>query len=260
MAAERQQKILELLAQQEQVTVSELSGAFDVSPVTIRTDLNQLAELGKVVRTHGGARLAAERMRQELSYATRQRINAEQKRCIGETAATLVCSEDAILLDSSTTAVAVGTALKGRVDLEDITVVTTGVWTALELLGASHIQVVLAGGQVRETTGSITGVFTEEILSRFNFAKVFLGAWGITLEQGATDTPLAEVELKQKIIARSETVYIVADGSKLGRRALATFAPVGAITGLVSDDSAPLELITALRERGVEVHIACDGT
>ena len=170
MAAERQQKILELLAQQEQVTVSELSGAFDVSPVTIRTDLNQLAELGKVVRTHGGARLAAERMRQELSYATRQRINAEQKRCIGETAATLVCSEDAILLDSSTTAVAVGTALKGRPDLEDITVVTTGVWTALELLGASHIQVVLAGGQVRETTGSITGVFTEEILSRFNFA------------------------------------------------------------------------------------------
>jgi DeoR family transcriptional regulator of aga operon len=258
MVKDRQEKILEILAHKEQVTVSELGETFDVSPVTIRTDLNQLAEIGKVIRTHGGAKLAAERMRQELTYATRQRINAEMKRCIGRAAAALVRPEDAVLLDSSTTAVAVGTALKEQTNLENVTVVTTGIWTALELLGAPHIHVVLAGGQVRETTGSITGVFTEEILSRFNFAKAFLGAWGMTLEDGASDTPLAEVELKQKIVARSKAIYIVIDGSKFGRQALASFAPLEAITGVVSDNSAPTDLITALERHGIEVHVTCD--
>jgi DeoR/GlpR family transcriptional regulator of sugar metabolism len=255
MLEDRQQKILEILAQKEQVTVVELGETFNVSPVTIRTDLNQLAEIGKVVRTHGGARLVAERMRQELTYATRQRINADQKRLIGETAAALVCSEDAVLLDASTTAVAVGTALKRRTDLENVTIVTTGIWTALDLLGTNRFNVVLAGGQLRETTGSITGILTEEILSRFNFAKVFLGAWGVTLKEGATDTPLEEVELKQKIVARSKSVYIVADGSKFGRLGLASFASPQEITGIVTDPSAPEDEITAFQNMGIEVSI-----
>lgn len=257
MIDDRHQRILEILAQEGQITVAELSETFDVSSVTIRSDLSQLAEMGKVIRNHGGARLAAERMRQEQTYATRQRNNADQKRCIGEEAAALVCSEDAILLDSSTTAVAVGTALKKRTDLENITVVTTGIWTALELLGTPHIQVVLLGGQVRDTTGSITGLFTEDILSRFNFSIVFLGAWGITLEEGVTDTHLAEVELKNKIIDRSESVYVVIDGSKFGRLALASFASLNEIDGIITDPNAPEDVIAALRERGIDVRIPC---
>ena len=76
MMDDRQQRIVELLSIQGTVTVAELSEVFGVSSVTIRNDLNQLAEQGQVVRTHGGARLAGERTRQEFSYTTRQRINA----------------------------------------------------------------------------------------------------------------------------------------------------------------------------------------
>lgn len=258
MVENRHQKILEALAKKSQVTVAELSATLNVSPVTIRTDLNHLADAGKVARTHGGARLVAERMRQELSYASRQRINAEQKRRIGVIAATLVKSEDAILLDSSTTSVAVGTALKQRTDLANITVVTTGVWTALELLGAPHVQVVLVGGHVRDTTGSITGLFTEDILSRFSFAQVFLGAWGIALEEGVTDTHLVEVQLKSKIVTRARSVYIVVDGSKFGRLALASYATLDEISGIITDASAPLDMVTTLRQRGIDVRIASD--
>ena len=255
MIEDRHQKILAAIAQAELVSVAELSEQFKVSTVTIRADLNQLAEMGKVIRTHGGARLAGERMRQELTYATRQRINADEKRCIGQEAAAMVISEEAILLDSSTTAVAVGAALKQRTDLENITVVTTGIWTALELLGAPQIQVLLLGGQVRDATGSITGPFTEDILDRFNFSKAFLGAWGIDLHEGATDTHLAEVELKRKIIPRSKSIYIVVDGSKFGRLAIASYAAIAEITGIITDPSAPSESVAALRSRGLEVHI-----
>ena len=259
MLDERHQQILEILVSQGQVSVVELSGTFDVSPVTIRTDLNRLAAMGKVVRTHGGARLATERIHQELTYATRQQINAGKKRCIGETAAALVSSGDAIILDSSTTAVAVGQTLKQRGDLENLTVVTTGIWAALELLGTPHIHVILTGGHVRDTTGSITGTFTEDILSRINLKAAFLGAWGLTLGEGATDTHLAEVELKTKIIARSQAVHIVVDGSKFGRLALASYASLDQINGVITDESAPDEMIAELRSKGIEVLIACKG-
>lgn len=256
MVEDRHQKILGFLAHTDQVSVVELSEQFDVSLVTIRTDLNQLAEQGKVIRTHGGARLAGERQRQELTYATRQRINAEEKMCIGVEAASMVTSNEAILLDSSTTAVAVGSALKSRNDLIDITVVTTGIWTALELLGTSGVQVVLAGGQVRDTTGSITGKFTEDILMSFNFSKVFLGAWGIELREGVTDTHLTEVELKQKIVTRSDSVYIVVDGSKFGRKGLSSYASLKQIDGIITDKSAPEQYLQDLRDKGLDVKIA----
>lgn len=257
MIEDRHQKILELLANQDTVAVSDLSDKFGVSPVTIRADLNYLAEQGYVIRTHGGARLAGERMRQEYSYATRQRINAEHKRCIGQLAASLIQSDEAILLDASTTAVAIGKALMQRTDLENITIVTTGIWTALELLGTPHINLVISGGHVRETTGSITGSLTQDVLKGFNFRKAFLGAWGITIEEGLTDSPLTEVELKQVIVQRSQEVFAVIDGSKFGRLALASFASIDQIDSIITDDSAPKDAVAAMRARGVDVQITC---
>ncbi len=253
---ERQQQILETLLLQQAATVAELSETFDVSAVTIRSDLNHLAELGHVVRIHGGARLADGRTRQEFTFGTRQRLNAEQKQRIGELAATLVQPLEPILLDASTTAVAVGHALKHSPEVKDITVVTTGVWTALELLDSPHINVVLAGGYVRNVTGSVTGSITRQVLESFNFNKVFLGTWGLTLVEGATDTHLAEVELKRNIVERAQNIVVVVDGSKFGRVGLASFAPIEQITHVVTDDSAPAETVDGLRQRGVEVLVA----
>jgi DeoR/GlpR family transcriptional regulator of sugar metabolism len=253
---QRQQAILEQLLTQESATVSELSQLFDVSPVTIRSDLGLLADQGRVMRTHGGARIVPGRTRQELTFATRQEINLERKRRIGEVAASLIEPVESILLDASTTAVSVAQAIKRREDLRDVTVVTTGIWTALEVLGALDVNVVLTGGAVRNTTGSITGSITEQALAQFNFHKVFLGAWGVTLEEGLTDTHLAEVELKRAIIERAQSVICILDGSKFGRLGLTSFASVEEIDHLITDDSAPGEMINALRAQGVEVHVA----
>lgn len=253
---ERQQQILETLLRVQSASVAELSAQFEVSAVTIRNDLSQLAELGRVVRTRGGARIADGRTRQELTFATRQRIRAEHKRHIGLLAASLVQPHEAILLDASTTAAAVGRALKANLAVDDVTVVTTGIWTALELLDAPHIQVVLSGGYVRNTTGSIAGAITQRVLESFFFNRVFLGAWGITLNEGLTDTHLAEVELKQLVIARARELVAVVDGSKFGRLGLAAFAPVERISCVVTDASAPADDVAALRASGVRVLVA----
>jgi DeoR/GlpR family transcriptional regulator of sugar metabolism len=253
---ERQQQILEYLFTQQVATVAELSERFDVSTVTIRNDLTILEELGRVARTRGGARIVDGRIRQELTFATRQQLRAEAKQAIGELAATLVESHTPILLDSSTTAVAVGAAIKRNPELTDLTIVTTGIWTALELLGSPNINVVLAGGYVRNITGSIAGSITNQVLRNFNFRQVFLGGWGLTLHEGLTDTHLMEVELKQFIIERAREVIVVMDGAKFGRTALASFATVEQIHRVVTDEAAPPDMLAALRDRGVEVLVA----
>ncbi len=253
---ERQQQIMETLVLNRRASVAELSERFEVSAVTVRSDLNLLAERGHVMRTHGGARLIDGRTRQELTFATRQRINAKQKQRIGELAATLVHTHEPILLDSSSTVVAVARALKTNPNVTDVTAVAMGIWTALELLNTPAVHVVLAGGSVRNVTGSLTGAITQQALQSFNFNKVFLGAWGLTLDEGAMDTHLAEVELKRTIVERAQNVVVAIDGSKFGRLALASFAQVDRITHLVTDDTAPQATLAALRERGVNVLVA----
>ncbi len=255
---QRLERIVEFLADRQIASVADLSEFFQVSPVTIRNDLNQLAELGRVIRTHGGARISNGRTRQELSFATRQRTNAEQKRLIGALAAQLVKPDEAIMLDASTTAVALAQALKLRTDLADVTVVTSGIFTALELLGNDAFNVVLSGGYVRSVTGSITGPITNEILSHFNFHTAFLGAWGVTPEAGLMDSSLIEVELKQTIVPRCREVIAILDGTKFGRTGIASFASIQDITRIVTDLSAPAEMVEALRARGIEVLVASD--
>jgi DeoR/GlpR family transcriptional regulator of sugar metabolism len=253
---ERQNQILDILSDRQAVTVSELAALLKVSTVTIRTDLNQLAEQRRLVRTRGGAMIVGEKARQELTFAIRQQLHAARKQQIGELAATLVHSLDSVLLDASTTALAVGRALKQRPTLTEVTIVTTGVWTALELLGAPQLDIILAGGNLQNATGSITGPIARDTLSKINIHKAFLGGWGLTVAQGLTDANLQEVELKQFIIERSREVIAVMDGSKFGQVGLSTFAPVERISRIVTDNSAPADIVADFRERGIEVLIA----
>jgi DeoR family transcriptional regulator of aga operon len=228
----------------------------NVSAVTIRTDLNQLADQGKLVRTHGGAMLVGEKTRQELTFATRQQLHAAQKECIGALAASLVQPLDSILLDASTTALAVGRVLKQRQDLTEVTIISTGVWTALEMLGTPHLNIMLAGGNLRNTTGSMIGSIAREVLSKINIQRAFLGAWGLTVTHGLTEANMQEVELKQFIIERCQEVIAVVDSSKFGQVALSTFAPLDKISRIVTDDGAPAEMVAEFRARGIEVLIA----
>jgi len=253
---ERHSKILELLLSGPSLSVQDLSEHLKVSQVTIRSDLTQLEKTGRVIRTRGGAMLAGERVRQEYSFSTRQQINATEKYKIGRLAAGLIGTFDSILLDSSTTAVAVAAALRERDDLEDVTIVPTGLWTAIEALASPNINVLLAGGYVRHTTGSITGMPANEFLKSFNFQKAFLGAGGLSPDQGASDSHLLEAELKRCIVEYAEEVIVVADSSKFGRKALASYATFDQINKIITDDQAPEEMLEVFRNQGIEVFVA----
>ncbi|MGE5410738.1 MAG: DeoR/GlpR family DNA-binding transcription regulator [Clostridiales bacterium] len=252
----RHEKILEILSSKESATVEELSLDLNVSVVTIRSDLNNLAKRGKIIRTHGGARLVEERIRQEYSFQMRKSINLYNKHKIGEAASKFICSEDSVLLDSSTTVLALAHAMRKKQELKDVTVIPTGIWTAIELMGHSDFNVLLPGGSLRHTTGSITGIAASSFFNELIIQKAFLGACGISIENGFTDTHLQEIELKKSIISRIKEITILLDGSKFRQTGLAAFAEINQVSRIITDATAPEEEVDKLMKLGVEVIIA----
>lgn len=247
---ERLSQIAALAIERYALTVSELSERFDVSPATIRSDLDELERRGLVVRTHGGA-VRADRNGREFSLPTREREQVEEKRRIAAAAAEMIADGDAIALDASTTALQIARRIRNR---RELTVVTSSLMVALELVESPGVTVVMPGGVLDRDTVSLVGRLGTETLANCNAAQGFFGVRGLTLE-GLTDINSYEAELKRSLISASREVTIVADASKWGRVALVSLVPWSAVHRVISDRSAPPEMVAALRERGVEVRL-----
>ncbi len=251
----RKLNILELIAGNESMSVNELSERFNVSAATIRTDLDVLAENGKIVRFHGGAKLIENRYKQEFDYQNRKNLNSTKKKTIGSVAADFIHSSDSVILDGSTTALAVAQAIHNREYLRNITVMPFGIWAAVELLGCEDINIILPGGYLRHSSASITGISLIDTFDGLYIKKAFLGAWGVSVSQGFTDRHLQEVELKKRITQKADEVIVVVDGSKFGQSGLASYAPINLdnLSKIITDSSAPQEIIDEIRGIGVEV-------
>ena len=249
---ERREQIIALLAQKGRVSVADLSEQFGVSQATIRADLDALAAENLLSRTHGGA-LALDQNRLELSFDFRRRLHAPQKSAIGAAAAALIEDGDAIILDASTTALAVAAQIK---DLRELTVLTNGIFIALELLQAPGITVLMPGGFLRRDSVSMVGDEGHDFIEKFNFQKGFFGAKGLTLEEGLTDVNSAEVAVKRELVARARQVIAIVDSSKWGRVGFASFASIDQVDCIITDDGGPPAMVTALRQAGVDVVIA----
>jgi DeoR/GlpR family transcriptional regulator of sugar metabolism len=249
----RHKKILELLTEKEDISVNELSELLDVTEVTIRSDLTKLSEEKKVIRSHGRVSLLGERIKAENSFEVRKKQNYIQKIKIGEAASLLINSNETVIIDSSSTALTLASSLKARNDLSEVTVIPTGIWSAIELMGISEINVLLPGGYLRTISGSITGLPTTDFLSGLNIKKAFLGAWGISLEKGFMDSHLLEIELKKYIIKSAKEVIILADGSKFNQLGLAAYAEIENVSTLITDSLAPKKVIEKIKSKGVNV-------
>ena len=245
---ERLSRIALLVGERHAVSVAELSEQLNVSAATIRTDLDELERRGLLLRTHGGA-VRVDRNGREFSLPVRERSQVEEKRRIGLAAAELIDDGDVIALDASTTALQVARRVRDR---RQLTVVTSSLIVALELIDSPGITVVMPGGVLDRDTVSLVGALGRETLSKCNAAKGFFGVRGLTPE-GLTDINAYEAELKRSLISVSQQVTVVADSSKWGRVALVSLVPWTSVHRLISDRAAPAEMVATLRERGIEV-------
>jgi DeoR/GlpR family transcriptional regulator of sugar metabolism len=249
---ERMQQVLRMLETRDSVHVTELTEAFSVSEVTVRSDLATLARQGLVARVRGGVR-ALQRGQSELAFDLRLRIEADPKRAIARAAAALVGEGEAVALDSSTTAYYLALELRAK---QELVVVTNGLLIAAALADAPGITVLVTGGTLRLSAMSLVGDLGADVLRTTRINKGFLGARGLSLERGLMDLNPDEVRIKQEMADACEQVYGILDGTKWHRSALLSFAPLDDVHGVVTDSTAPPDEVAAWREAGVHVIVA----
>src|SRR5438477_7849815 len=248
---ERRQQIVRLLEEEQRVSVPELSQHFAVSEVTIRKDLAWLEAQGLALRTHGGAILnVAGSAPSEMSFDLRERQQHAEKERIGEAAARYVQDGETIALDASTTALAMAPFLVSK---RDLTVITNGVRTGMELIQIPALSVLLLGGMLRQESYSVVGTWSRPILEQVNISKAFVGARGLTLRAGLTDVHGEEVELKRAIVEAANEVIAVLDSTKWNQVTLATFCPLERLKLIITDTQAPAQMVKQVRKLGVEV-------
>lgn len=245
----RRHRILELLDREGEAPVEMLAERFGVSGMTIRRDLQDLADEGRVLRTHGGA-APAQRISFEFRFLENARQHADAKREIANLAASLVEPGQTVILDSSTTTLAIAKRLKA---IDRLTVVTTSLPIASELFGLDHVETVLLGGTLRKDSPDLFGAITDQNLEVLRGDVSFLGADAIDTEGGLYNT-VPELGRMLSRMARSATrAYAVADHSKFDRHELMRFADAKDWTGLITDGGLDRSIASRLSQAGVNV-------
>src|SRR5690606_2387423 len=222
--AARLTAILDLLAEQGEVTVEQLVDRFGASAATTRRDLDSLAGRRLLTRTHGGA--IAQSVAYELPIRYRSHLGTGAKERIAVAASALVEPGQVVGLSGGTTTNAIATALAARDDLgaQGLTVVTNAVNIAAQLAMRPEFKVVVTGGVIHPRSFELVGPFVEQLLGGVRLDIAFIGVNGLSATEGATTHEEAEAAVNRMMAARAERAVIVADASKLGR---ATFAHVG---------------------------------
>lgn len=247
---QRQEEIFRILAARGFASVADLASEIEVSDMTVRRDLDTLAEQGRVQRVFGGARVR-DQSASEVLYTERLERDRAAKEAIARRAAALVRDGDSIALDASTTAVYLARELRERV----VTVLTNSLLVARELAGGAG-QLIVLGGTYRAVARSLVGAMTERDLRHLHVDRVFFSGKGVDADAGVTDSHLEEVAVKRGLIAGAAHVVAIADHSKFGRVALHTIADMDHIDTLVTDATPPEKVISVLRRGDAEVLVA----
>jgi len=250
LPATRHVKIMELLKKNGFVKVEELSRLLNVSLLTIRRDLDHMAENGLLQRTHGGA-VFVQQKRVELLYSKKDEVNRAEKMAIGRKAASLVEDGDLVFVNSGSTAYHVIMNLARRAHVK---IVTNNVAAVVDLENHLGVEIILTGGDYRAESHCLVGNYTELILNSICANKAIIGADGISIGLGITSPVAQEAAVTAKMLERTNgRVIVTADSSKVGVVSNFVITPIENVDVLVTNKE-PYNLDTDdFARHGVEV-------
>ncbi|MBX3038777.1 MAG: DeoR/GlpR transcriptional regulator [Anaerolineales bacterium] len=250
--AQRRERIQEYLTVHQIARTADLCEMLDASEATVRRDLEWLESKGILERTHGGA-ILNQRMVLEPEYQQRVKQHPEEKRRIGELAASLIEDGDIVFINSGTTATQVLQHIRRD---SNITVFTNNVSAVMDL-GNPGFHYFLIGGEFQSRSNSIAGRFALDNLGLVYANKTILGVDGISLKHGCTVPTNAEAEVVRRMIERTKgSIIIAADYSKWGVVSNFQIANIDEIDKLVSDEKLDSSALESLEEHHIEYFIA----
>lgn len=229
-STQRRARILECLSAEGEVFVLDLAARFDVTPMTVRRDLEALERENALTRTHGGAIFSKQSVA-EFAFMERNRTSIDEKQAIAREAAALVAPGMTIVIDTGTTTLEVARALSGVAGLR---VLTSSLAVASALHTHPNMEIVLLGGSVGKNSPDLSGALTEDNLRRFRVQLAFLGADAVD-ERGLYTTDLGIARVSEAMIDVAEDTVLVADSRKFRRTSFVKFADWKQISRVITD-------------------------
>jgi DeoR family fructose operon transcriptional repressor len=226
-AIERLEQIRAELDAEGRVRVADLADRLGVSEMTVRRDLDALADLGMVQRVRGGALALGPQ-----PFAERFGQHTKAKDLLADKLVDLVGQGGAIGIDASTTL----QRLAARLDeARDLTVLTNSVESFAVLNAHPGITALLTGGELDRRTGSLTGPLAARSARDVALRRLFVSAAGIDPTHGTTESTLEEAEVKLALAAVTGQIVVAVDSSKLGQRGAARCLSMERIDVLVTE-------------------------
>jgi DeoR/GlpR family transcriptional regulator of sugar metabolism len=248
LAVDRRHRILERVAEQQTIHIAELATELGVSEMTIRRDIVRLERNGFLRRTYGGATAHITRS-MELLFNARALQNAGAKRLIGMAAAESLQAARTVFIGIGSTTEQFAMFLPAR---EELTVIT-GSLPVASMLGTRKGRVVVLGGSVLTDELACVGPVASATVRRYRADLAVLGAAGLSARDGISELDDDAAEVHRLMIEQSESLTVLADGSKLGQAAMAAVGPANRIDLLITDSSAPAQELIELEALGVRI-------
>jgi len=248
-SVERQNQIVQLLFQNQRISVAEICATFQISKATACRDLEVLVSAKKIQRVHGGA-IPLAYSSPEIPLLTRREEQTETKRRIGQAAAELVRAGDTIVLGSGSTVLQAARSVK---DLRNLTVITNSLPVMNLMAERSNVSLVSIGGMLLPTELCFIGHIAELALEEVRADKAIIGVRSINLEQGLTSDYLPEVITDRALLRSAKETIIVADHTKFGRTSTALLIQIEKVQTIITDTETPRDFINGLQDRGIRV-------
>ncbi|AIJ24745.1 DeoR family transcriptional regulator [Amycolatopsis methanolica 239] len=248
----RRERIVELLVQRGDgsLPVDELAATLGVSTATVRRDLGQLREEGRITRTYGGAALGMAPA--EKSVRQRELSNVPQKDAIARTAAQWVEPGAVVLLDAGSTTERLARVLR---TIPHLTVVTNSIAATATLLEYGDTEIVVLGGRLRRINQAISGSASEQMVATLYADVAFLGGDAVDPGRGIASRTMEQSALKSTMAAHARSVVVVADSTKLTAGWPSYWSPMTRPWTLVTDDGADPDLVESFSAANPQLRV-----
>lgn len=225
---ERQSYIIKQINLHNKVLSSDLSAELNVSEDTVRRDLNELAESGKIIKVYGGALSKSF----HYPFTEKETYAKDAKKEIAKKALSLITDEMVLLVGGGTTMIEIARMVpKGL----RATFFTVSPLVALELVENSNINVILLGGQLSPNAHISVGSMVVNQLSEIHVDLCFLGTNGLSLEAGISDSDMEVVQVKKAMLKAAKKTAVVSIAEKLDSVQKMKVCNLSAINYLVTD-------------------------
>ncbi len=245
--AQRHQILVEKLLQSGFLTVEQIIKQLGISPATARRDINKLDQSGRLKKVRNGAEAVAPSRPTWNPLNIHQALNHDEKARIAAAASQLVKSGESVVINCGSTAFMLGQEMCGK----PVQIITNYLPLANYLIENEHDSVVIMGGQYNKSQSITLGPQEGE-------SALYAGHWMFTSGKGLTTEGLYKTDMltamtEQQMLNVIGKLAVLVDSSKVGQRAGMLFSRADQIDVVITGKKADAEVISRLREQGVEV-------